>query len=97
MVHLLASFPILPTSRKHSFPIKSGETKSAITAYERSGCHRREVPRLLFQAQRISELETYVSTADDPDLYKWFGTYAESMQRFDIAVLVCSAYVILYN
>lgn len=64
----------------------AGDTKNAIKMFEKSNNHRKEVPRLLFAAGLITELEQYVKTADDCDLFKWFASYCESMQRVDDAI-----------
>ena len=60
----------------------SGNTKEAVTHFEASGTHRVEVPRMLFDAQQIAELNTYVDSANDPELMRWWAQYAESNARF---------------
>merc|ERR1719446_427831 len=50
--------------------------------FEQSGTHRVEVPRMLFDAQQISELNAYVDKTNDSELLKWWAQYAESNARF---------------
>ena len=66
----------------------TGEIKDAIKMYEKSSNHRREVPRLLLSAGHFQELELYISSSDDAELYKWYGSYLESQQKYDAALQV---------
>jgi len=63
-----------------------GDTAQAITHYEQSHTHKHEVPRMLFDSQRISELEQYIKASDDPQLIKWWAQYCESNGAYDDAV-----------
>ena len=48
-----------------------GKTSQAIKQYELSGTHTKEVPRMLFESQQISELERYIKQQDHEDLWRW--------------------------
>ena len=60
----------------------SGKTKEALSHFEESGTHRVEVPRMLFDAQQIGELNAYVDQTADTELLRWWAQYAESNARF---------------
>lgn len=60
----------------------SGRTSEALQHFEASGTHRVEVPRMLFDAQQIGELNTYVDKTADQELMRWWAQYAESNARF---------------
>jgi intraflagellar transport protein 140 len=62
-----------------------GETSNAIKHYERSDTHRKEVPRLLFDAQYVDDLESYITQAADKELLKWWAQYCESNGYFEKA------------
>jgi len=61
---------------------------AAIANYEASGTHRVQVPRMLFQAGRIEELESYIQSQCDEKLTQWWGQYCESIGEFERAVHV---------
>ena len=62
-----------------------GETAAAIEHYELSETARAEVPRMLYQLNKMDELEDYVHKSEDTALLKWWGAYLESNERFDKA------------
>ena len=64
----------------------SGNTTDAVRHFERSGTHRAEVPRMLFDAQQMSQLQTYVDSSKDNELLKWWAQFAESNGQFDKAL-----------
>lgn len=47
---------------------------------------RQEVPRMLFEAEQIAQLATYVTEMNDPELLCWWGRYNESLGQFDTAL-----------
>ena len=55
-----------------------GDFRAAIKHYEASDTHRFEVPRMLFDAQRVADLELYVNQQNDKALFKWWAQYCES-------------------
>lgn len=63
-----------------------GDTSNAIKNYEKSGTHRHEVPRMLFDSQHMSELEGYIKSTDDKSLIKWWAQYCESNNAYDEAI-----------
>lgn len=65
-----------------------GDFKAAIANYEASGTHRKQVPRMLFEAERLDELESYIQSQCDEELTKWWGQYCESLGEFDRAIHV---------
>jgi intraflagellar transport protein 140 len=62
-----------------------GDTANAIKNYEKSETHRKEVPRLLFDAQYVDDLEGYINKVGDKELLKWWAQYCESNGYFDKA------------
>ena len=85
----------------------SKDFEKAIEYCEKSGTHKKEVPRMLLNSGEIAILEDYISRANDKDLYKWWGQYLESQQRIeeamsfykkgeDYADIVSLPYIILY-
>lgn len=60
--------------------------ENAIEFYEKSGTHCKEVPRMLLEAQRLSDLETYVNRKQEKELYLWLGQYKESIGELEDAV-----------
>ncbi|GBG32279.1 Intraflagellar transport protein 140-like [Hondaea fermentalgiana] len=65
-----------------------GDFKAAIANYEASGTHRKQVPRMLFEAERLDELESYIQTQCDEELTKWWGHYCESLGEYDRSIRV---------
>jgi intraflagellar transport protein 140 len=64
----------------------TGDAAAAIKHYEKSDTHRHEVPRMLFDAQHITDLEQYIKGSDDPHLLKWWAQYCESNGQYDEAI-----------
>jgi intraflagellar transport protein 140 len=62
-----------------------GDIESAVQHYELSGNARTEVPRMLFDNERLDDLEDYVHKSDDKQLLKWWGAYLESNERYEKA------------
>ncbi len=62
-----------------------GEIDDAIEHYELANTHKTEVPRMLFNLDRIDDLEDYVNKTEDADMLKWWAKYLESKQRYDRA------------
>lgn len=63
-----------------------GETDSAIDNYEKSETHRSEVPRMLFDAQNVNDLENYIMGRNDTKLIQWWAQYCESNGQYDDAL-----------
>ena len=63
-----------------------GSHTDAIVHYEASGTHVVEVPRMLFDAQQMAQLQAYIDDLQDKGLFKWWAQYAESNQQFDLAL-----------
>ena len=47
---------------------------------------RREVPRMLMNANQMELLENYIEEKKEPELYKWWAQYSESQGKFDLAL-----------
>ena len=58
-----------------------GLIDDAIEHYGLSGNSHTEVPRMLFQLDRVDELGDFVLQSDDPVLLKWWAAYLESIER----------------
>ena len=41
---------------------------------------------MLYEAQHLSELASYINEMHDPELLRWWGNYKESLGHFDIAL-----------
>ena len=63
-----------------------GDIPAAIKNFEASETHRRQVPRMLFEAGRLDDLEMYVESACDEELTRWWGKYCEVKGDFDRAM-----------
>ena len=50
----------------------------AVTHFIKSNTHRVEVPRMLTKHAQFEKLIKFVETQQDPEIYKWWGTYLES-------------------
>ncbi|XP_040583059.1 intraflagellar transport protein 140 homolog [Lepeophtheirus salmonis] len=61
-----------------------GDIAGAIQNYEKSGTHRFEVPRLLFEDWTV--LENYVIKSNDKALKRWWAQYMESTGEMEIAL-----------
>ncbi|CAM9303274.1 unnamed protein product, partial [Laminaria digitata] len=64
---------------------KVGDTAGAIQHYELAGTHCVEVPRMLFERDRVEDLEDYITQGNNVDLLKWWSQYLESRGDFDKA------------
>jgi intraflagellar transport protein 140 len=60
--------------------------RGAIEAYEASGTHRHEVPRMLYDVKQTRGLEEYILASNDKKLLRWWAQYCESHQMYDAAV-----------
>lgn len=49
----------------------SGNTAEAMRHFEKSGTHRAEVPRMLFDAQQMAQLQAYIDSSQDKELLKY--------------------------
>eukprot|EP00793_Prasinoderma_coloniale_P002837 PRCOL_00002319-RA len=75
------------THFKHGRHLESvGDVAGAIKAYEESGTHRAEVPRMLHGLGRTAELEQYVREGGDKGLSKWWARFCESTGAYDKAM-----------
>lgn len=63
-----------------------GETAEAIKNYEKSGTHRTEVPRMLYDANHLPDLERYIKASEDNALIKWWAQYCESNEATEEAI-----------
>ena len=63
---------------------KKGDVSGAITNFEKSGTHRFEVPRMLFEDWNI--LEAYVQKTNDKSLKRWWAQYMESTGEMELAL-----------
>jgi intraflagellar transport protein 140 len=64
-----------------------GDLKGAIAQYEKSKTHSYEVPRMLFDAGRIPELEEYVAAnRSDKQLLNWWAKYCEGNGEYQEAI-----------
>lgn len=41
---------------------------------------------MLYEAEQLSQLATYVTEMRDPELWRWWGKYNESLGQFDTAL-----------
>ena len=62
-----------------------GDIEGAIDQYELSQTANTEIPRMLFQLNKIAELEDYIHRNDDATLWKWWASYMESQNRLEKA------------
>ena len=58
----------------------------AIEYYEKSDTYRKEVPRMLMNANEFGLLEKYIESSSDKELYKWWGQYLESQGKIQKAL-----------
>ena len=63
-----------------------GDTEAAIKNYEASNTHCRQVPRMLFEAGKLEDLERYIQQLDDLSAIRWWGQYLESIGAVDKAI-----------
>ncbi|KAK9824666.1 hypothetical protein WJX72_012185 [[Myrmecia] bisecta] len=64
----------------------AGNFQGSMAHYEKADAHRVEVPRLLYDAQRLDELRDYIMRSADKDLLKWWARYCESISDFASAL-----------
>ena len=55
-----------------------GDFRGAIKEYERAKTHSYEVPRMMFDTNRMVELEEYINKSHNSKLLRWWGQYTES-------------------
>ena len=65
---------------------RDGNVTGAMEHYTEADCHRFEVPRLLHHLEKVSELQEYISKADDKELWKWWAALMETHGRFPDAL-----------
>jgi len=65
-----------------------GDFQAAIANYEASGTHRKQVPRMLSEAERLEDLESYIQSQCDVELTKWWGQHCESLGEYERAIHV---------
>lgn len=63
---------------------KKGDLSGAINNYQKSGTHRFEVPRLLFEDWNM--LEAYIQKTNDKELKRWWAQYMESTGEMELAL-----------
>jgi len=56
----------------------SGEIDTSIKYYELAGIGKTEIPRMLWNKNRLDRLEAYINEKKDPQLYRWWAQYLES-------------------
>lgn len=64
----------------------TGDFINATKMFEKAGSHKTEVPRMLFDNQRIKDLESYIKSSNEPALFKWWAQYCESNASYDEAL-----------
>jgi len=62
-----------------------GDIGRAVKHFEYADTHRTQVPRMLFDRQRLGDLEEYIGRSNDSDLLKWWAGYCESLGQYDKA------------
>lgn len=65
---------------------KIGDSTGAMEHYEAANSHRYEVPRMLFDAERLDDLQSYIKRSRDPKLLRWWAQYCESVADLDGAM-----------
>ncbi|XP_024391640.1 uncharacterized protein [Physcomitrium patens] len=63
-----------------------GNYKDAIHHFELSGSHRYEVPRMLYAAQQVEELQDYIDNSSDPALQRWWAHFCEANDLLSEAI-----------
>eukprot|EP01029_Cantina_marsupialis_P023024 TRINITY_DN5683_c0_g1_i1.p1 TRINITY_DN5683_c0_g1~~TRINITY_DN5683_c0_g1_i1.p1 ORF type:complete len:1397 (+),score=419.46 TRINITY_DN5683_c0_g1_i1:393-4193(+) len=64
----------------------SGDLAGAIQHYESAKTHKRDATRMLFSANDMRGLETYVHSMGDKELLRWWAQLCESSGEFDKAL-----------
>mmetsp|Transcript_7629 Transcript_7629/g.11331 ORF Transcript_7629/g.11331 Transcript_7629/m.11331 type:complete len:1382 (+) Transcript_7629:16-4161(+) len=62
-----------------------GDFESAISQFENAKAQSQEVPRMLYDAQQINRLQTYVSQSNDTTLHQWWAQYCEGHGNYQEA------------
>jgi len=62
-----------------------GDISSAVKHFEHADTHRTQVPRMLSDRKRLTDLEEYIARSSDPELLKWWAGYCEAHGQFDKA------------
>eukprot|EP01061_Rhynchopus_euleeides_P011970 TRINITY_DN21580_c0_g3_i1.p1 TRINITY_DN21580_c0_g3~~TRINITY_DN21580_c0_g3_i1.p1 ORF type:complete len:1443 (+),score=619.87 TRINITY_DN21580_c0_g3_i1:178-4506(+) len=62
-----------------------GEVQRAIAQYELARCNGYEVPRMLYDAGMLDELEQYAGRSNEKAVFTWWAQYCESNERYDQA------------
>lgn len=62
-----------------------GDFAESINQYELAKAHWYEVPRMMFDTNRMVELETYINSSHNAKLLRWWGQYTESNSDLDTA------------
>lgn len=68
-----------------------GKLQEAIDHFEHAGTHRVEVPRMLYAAHQIDDLQNYIDRSSDSTLQRWWGHYCEANDLLTDAVEYYSA------
>jgi len=63
-----------------------GDLQGAIAEYEKADTAQHEVPRMLYQAQQLGDLEAYIEKTEDRELTRWWAQYCESAGMADRAL-----------
>ncbi|PNW79678.1 hypothetical protein CHLRE_08g362650v5 [Chlamydomonas reinhardtii] len=64
------------------FMERQGDMEGARKHYEAAGCGLVEVPRMLFEAEKFTELQNYIQANDSRELILWWGKYLESLGEY---------------
>eukprot|EP00760_Papus_ankaliazontas_P030709 PhM_4_TR4984/c0_g1_i1/m.85387/K19672/IFT140; intraflagellar transport protein 140 len=64
---------------------RNGDIDAAVRSYRDSGCHRVEVPRMMFEHRRLHELESFVVSTKDTALFAWWAQYLESTGNTELS------------
>eukprot|EP00755_Sulcionema_specki_P015940 Sspe_Gene.9975::Locus_3352_Transcript_1_1_Confidence_1.000_Length_4513::g.9975::m.9975/K19672/IFT140; intraflagellar transport protein 140 len=63
-----------------------GNIDEAVKAYEKAKCHGFEVPRMMYNANMIEDLEKYVRKVHDREIYTWWAQFCESNGQYELAL-----------
>jgi len=66
---------------------KLDDIDKAMNYYKLSGCHHREIPRMLKQRNRLEDLEKMIEKEEDPEYTSWWASYLESKGDFEKALV----------
>ena len=59
---------------------------AAVKQYEKAKCNGYEVPRMLYGAGMLKELEDYAMTNNEKEVFRWWGKYSETYEQYDQAL-----------